>query len=1354
MGGEWTALAATCRWEWPETTVIDAAAVAIRTEARIIDPRRLDPARTHSASLFAAGIGISLTPMPDQLAEWVESVADAMLADGTDMERWATFYDELSDLFREGEALAGKRILLTAEGRLAPCNEKAETEPGGSGRRRRRRSAFFSPRGATDREAAEDFSDDSLQSGTTTDDDPDVASQIQPPRSMEAWIVFMHPNLSWYDGPNRRAGRAFLENERLVQPFRTERLLGLLGRVIQSTTADRVQRDALEFAFRLFANQPDRHARELAAVGLRVPNQRGEWIDAASALFGDPWPVAGAADLSALAAAASEQTPELLQLRSLLIAEPAAFPSESSVPDTAKWTDFLKILLVIEGLPVLESSDPRSIQGRHLVARTIAGEKAPERIPRGVVEQWVEGVQTTGNRNHPETKFQSGDLWYWFLGQHEVRLLPAGLRSRYARMVVRTLPKLERKHWESIWRRQSPGGFETRVPTPLASFVRHQRWVPTMGPHQTTLEFGPPNACWVVGPEDQLATTYSPLVEPGLRRMIESLPAATRRPGRLEVLTWGAAEYAVELVAHLSELFAAGEIPESSAEHFRSGLSRAWAQVGDPQVRDAPQLQEGLLVDRAGRLELLDRENAGEERVFVAGVADQSTTTRLVRELGWPVVSVDSHDVSRMREVAKAVLIPHWHEDVEVATDWKVEVLADGEAWLPSQADQGLCAELPWLPLVVACTMLFPRTPGLRIGRQLERILDEFSRIRLVRCADISVLTPRGTEALPRRLRGVLPLPGEQPTLLVEKLGTPLTWDQLGTVTEAALELVDQKRFTAELSLSIGRLAPAGNADVDPPETADIAEALGIQAVHVEETRTRVYGAAAGLVARVRPAAVCLFGDVALDALDDDVVQTREDLNDGLTRLFAGDAARAGELVEAATHARDADALRRELSIPLSQYNDVLARYFPGAHLIDNTAEQREEFDLRRSQRRGELINWARERRYPKFEAGEDQPDWAQIRELGFLTPDAGWGSTLDELDPTVVDGRIDEQMEQAFGPRPLSPVLEDWTRIRDANGRHLRERLVDIARLINAWKRGQQTGTASAGAVVAPGDEFAETARSALERVGALEFVVLDGEMLVTWLRHVDLWPSEMPRSTALDDLGLSETDLASLVTEQQAVRDAKLRADRQIEVHGEVVDLDLRMTAFVEKIEANLKAAPTSLGTPYRVTNLQVLAETGRDRKRSSGGGLMSGPPARLSDTQRQAIGLAGELTAFYWLQAKDRSPVDETCWKSTNVALAFEGALGDDSLGYDFEVARRHGSVMYEVKATTGDAGTIELGESEVACAQEYARNDRWRLLIVEDVLSLQPRVLMLPNPFRRDSRAKFRFVGNGVRLRFKL
>ena len=74
------------------------------------------------------------------------------------------------------------------------------------------------------------------------------------------------------------------------------------------------------------------------------------------------------------------------------------------------------------------------------------------------------------------------------------------------------------------------------------------------------------------------------------------------------------------------------------------------------------------------------------------------------------------------------------------------------------------------------------------------------------------------------------------------------------------------------------------------------------------------------------------------------------------------------------------------------------------------------------------------------------------------------------------------------------------------------------------------------------------------------------------------------------------------------------------------------------------------------------------------------------------------------------------------------------------------------MYEVKATTGDAGDFQLGESEVRQAQFNARNDRWRLIIVTQVLNDDRQLLMLHNPFSPRSRGQYVFAGEGLRIRY--
>jgi hypothetical protein len=637
------------------------------------------------------------------------------------------------------------------------------------------------------------------------------------------------------------------------------------------------------------------------------------------------------------------------------------------------------------------------------------------------------------------------------------------------------------------------------------------------------------------------------------------------------------------------------------------------------------------------------------------------------------------------------------------------------------------------------------------VGKNLERHLDDLARIRLVRCSRLSIVTAGGEQTLPPRLCGVLPLPGDQPTLLIESDDGPLTWKRIEPVASAALELMGQTRFTSELALTLGKLAAEPDLPAEAPDTADLADVLGVEPVRVAEIESRVYGAVSVTLTRLLPAAVCLWGDHALDTLSFDGATSWDVVLAALTQLTLGDSSEAERVLRCASEAADANAVRLALSVPLPDFNAVLKQHFPSIPLVDNSSRHLEEFQLRRTQRRPELLNWLRASRLPAFEAGRPQPDWPELRDLEFLTPDPDWGASLDDLAQDIIDDRIDRQVTEAFGPRPTSLTLPDSAEVRQANGAPLRGRLAAVQKLAIAWHRKNKSEPHAY-----LGQDFVDGAMRALDSAGALDFLPLDGELLVVWMHQVGTWPDPMPLTLDPAVLGLTDADLDEAVSERDAAREERMKAERQMTVHGSVMDLEPSMANLIERLSVHLATSPASLATPYRFTTPQTITDLGRrrdgDRKRPTPRSTTR--PQRLSDAQRDAIGIAGELTALHWLRAKERSPVDETCWKSTYVSYVYEGVLGDDNLGYDFEVPRSGGSVMYEVKATSGDASMIELGESEVACAQEHAKSGRWRLLIVEDVLSTDPRVLMLPNPFGRDSRSLYKFVGNSVRLRFRL
>ncbi len=552
------------------------------------------------------------------------------------------------------------------------------------------------------------------------------------------------------------------------------------------------------------------------------------------------------------------------------------------------------------------------------------------------------------------------------MGQHEIGLLPRRQRGAYAQLVVRTLATLKPQHLLSTWRRNAQGGVDSHVPTPLAAFLRHSDWVPN-GRHDESWEFLSPLHSWYVTVDNQVAAAYSPLVASPVRQAIDRLPNSRLALTQMQMHVWGDPAAAAFLVDHLTTLFEAGEVAETSSDHFRSTLARAWEQLGHPTAALRPTVKDGLLVERAGRIEFLAPDSAGDERVFVVSNSDQSATTRLVRELGSPVLNVETVDVERLRKIADTVLKPHLRKNAEVAADWTLEVLADDTPWEASETDDRLCAEITWLPLVLACTMRFPRS-GPRIGRSLERVMDDLARIRLVRCDDIRVATANTKEPLPARLHGVLPLAGIPATLLVQQMTTPLTWEQLEKVAEAALELLGQTRFIAELSLNLSKIASEPGATIFRPDIAEIAEILGVPEHLVTETEGLVYGSTAGVLARLQPAAVAMWGPDALEHLQPETVTTRDALASALEALCSTHAA-ADDLMAKSVDCASADALRRQLGIDVATFNQTLAKHFPGTRPIDNSAEQLEEFNLRRSQRRGEILDWIRHCRLPRFTA-------------------------------------------------------------------------------------------------------------------------------------------------------------------------------------------------------------------------------------------------------------------------------------------------------------------------------------------------------------------------------------------------
>ena len=142
------------------------------------------------------------------------------------------------------------------------------------------------------------------------------------------------------------------------------------------------------------------------------------------------------------------------------------------------------------------------------------------------------------------------------------------------------------------------------------------------------------------------------------------------------------------------------------------------------------------------------------------------------------------------------------------------------------------------------------------------------------------------------------------------------------------------------------------------------------------------------------------------------------------------------------------------------------------------------------------------------------------------------------------------------------------------------------------------------------------------------------------------------------------------------------------------------------------------------------------------------------RMSEEQRTAVGLVGEVTARAWLERRYQG----VRWRSGYAAMIADDPDASDSWGYDFEAPYRNTSLYFEVKSIVDvprDLTEFELGDTEVRAAQDCAGGDRYRILLVTSVLEPEARqVFVLPSPFSRGGAGRFRVVGRGLRYRCHL
>ena len=409
----------------------------------------------------------------------------------------------------------------------------------------------------------------------------------------------------------------------------------------------------------------------------------------------------------------------------------------------------------------------------------------------------------------------------------------------------------------------------------------------------------------------------------------------------------------------------------------------------------------------------------------------------------------------------------------------------------------------------------------------------------------------------------------------------------------------------------------------------------------------------------------------------------------------------------------------------------------------------RRSFKDRISERQSQIQQQIRDAYFEIYDRGESLDDYVNDLTLSWISFSPEWIDLYADLSDDLIDQFVDQKISEKV-PNTQGQGGEPLEAIRRRNRAELVGSANEYRRVLKAWCAKDQISRVAANCWSETTEQLAREAIAS----GHLDFRILSGDGLISALARAKLWPANMPRSTTLSVLGLSDKNLREEERQEEQRRQANLKAKRSVSFGG--AEIDGGEDGCFQKVANAMEGAFGSEGFKRRsgVANLETFRS--RSRSESGGGGSRTRDPTYMTEEQRSLIGFAGELAAYHYLRQQAQGFADESWLSSIGRRYLGLPPTGDDD-GFDFSIPRSRGPLCYEVKSHLGDPGYVDLERSQVAAAVRMAseRRGRWRILYVAnagDPGSIT--VLELPNPYSDQGKGLFRDERTqGVRLRIK-
>ncbi len=1293
-------------------------------------------------------VNISPEAMPEDNAATIEAIA-RKLHESQEPVDWSGFWQDVESLFgKDTKPLIGKSVLLGTDNQLHSCDDRC--------------SVFFRPRSSG--------SDDEVLAEGGIDDIPE---------NLRPFIAFLNEDIQTHiprakGGVETTAVHRYLSTG-LVQSYGVERIFsGVLVKATPKLPHDidgpdsQLCRDILQWGLRLL--QASKHSMEepIRLLSKLSAPCIGGWFPIDETSFGPGWPGKSGAELDAYLRRTA--TPECSNaLKRLLLP-----------PDHPLWGGMgLSSVDLLEKAGAFNGIRLVPVTGKDWDARfTIAhwkGVKLPEKGPEGyssdVWNAYREHIKNTeSSRYSGEFSYEVQDV-YALPGFEKLEGFDDAAHKLLMELLLASIPSWQKrwKNWESATIRKIGGEAHRYSPvSPLAFSLMETKWMQGETDEET-IRFRPSDR-WHIP---------SPALIGGLHQFSHLMPmpvsvasVLSRNPGlAASMKELGMPSYDPEeetadprLLNDLAVALQDPTIDISNSSVFLGQVRTAWGQFY-PDEEDV--LPDSVIVQN-GSGSLIVVTPSEEEAVYLP---DATSAIHSGLEIhSKPVVAMDTKDAKRLQDHFQNA----YGSGVRLASELTTRALVDGSQWQAQDNTPQLSEELPWLIPIVLSIFAFSRGQSRGVGtKTFTKAIDALRRARIVWVDTLEAGLWHGDVSVARTPVPALWLPKDNTLLAISDART-----EVSQLSEALASIVDRGDIDISLKLVLGDYESSD--EISEDAVCASLRKLHITADHYQEVQQRWLGDLAWRVRLVRPLILLMQPDADIAPLDE--VSSEEQFRDALQSYSIAPL----DLDDVLSIVRDAGGLKSvgykawEIlgdQAQLDQWNKVLSQ--SSESLVSNdqaNAQFQEHMDSCRTIMRSIIRHTIR--KYPESRGFKDFEAELSSLECPREYAENYWVVAFPEVMNKVRDILVEwdtdsdvialvesaasvEELRDQLDELGLEPDL-DPIEIHADNRKIFFRVLEGIQKSALAWciRENADVGMWGQDNVIFEtqlADDFSKTAFVDVWNE-AICFKLI-GKLNQSQV-HEGFWTALGMSSTVselMDRLGISDAEMAKARDRLEERKQKQELQKKTVKVCGvDFVNSEENLNNLWEHI---LGAIEDDNVATADLSALEELKEQGASKKRKKGNKKPTNkkkPKGRMSQAMKDLVGLAGEIHAFRALQKfYGVETVGPSSWISENSRHKYPENTTDDGYGCDF-VIHKNGKTHYvEVKATQAEDEAFELGSSEVELAIDSAnrRKKEFVILHVLDALSDSPQFRLLPNPYDRKYRDKYKFEEAGLRVRYE-